>query len=184
MTKKIKIIFTIFLVLNVLFFIAFNKPKIKIQKSCIDKYPDVANILQYGDNVKNIKFDDKYGNHFDFKQYQNNPVLICFLKSDYNSVSILNDSLTKHLKIPLENGLKIIYITKDKNDNKSIESKNINLFYDTDSLDISRKFHATESPTQLLLLNKEKTVLLSTVNVLPFSILVKIIENKNDELFN
>jgi hypothetical protein len=182
MSQKIKILLGLFIILNVVLFLRFHKNDITQNKFCGDKYPDMTRIYQFGEYVENIPVVDRYGKVFNLNNYTGKPLIMQFLKTDTKAILVLNDSLTNNLGIFIKKGLNIAYITIGK---KTMDflGNNTSIYYDSDSMNIFKKYKATESFSHLLLLDKNRKVLLSTVYGLSFPLILEIINNKNMELF-
>jgi hypothetical protein len=178
---KIKIFVTLFLILNISFFIYTSIKKTKNQTYLKSELVDITKILKYGEILKNIKLSDRYGSIFDLDDYNVKPILFVFVKFTNEQLNILNKGLCYNLKSYFSRGLNIIYVTVNKE--KIENSKELILFYDTDDHQFFETFKVQKCCGAVILLDKNHRVVLSTPNILSAALIKEILENKVDSLF-
>jgi hypothetical protein len=185
--NKIKIIIALFLIIITLVFLIFRLQRREYNSETMNVIyqPDLTKILQYGDKLETVRITDRYGNIFDIDDYKNKPILFLFCNANNEHIIKFNDTLKSNIDKYIKTGLQIIYVTTNKNQENTLIKMNSKekIFYDTDELLFFNQFKISRGCGSTILINKNKTILLSTLTLLPIDIIEEIINNKKDILF-
>jgi len=189
MQSKTKRYIALFIILNVFVYLYFSFSKRPSESAPLQKReaPDISEILQYGDKVENVKLTDKYGNVFDMDAYRDQPLLLLFMKSDFEHLQKYDTELRISLKDFFDKGLKPIYINSTfEIPKEQIENYKgaIKIFQDTDDFLFFNKFKSRKCCGSSILLDRKHIVLLSTISSLRPQQIKDIVEYKEDSIFN
>jgi len=145
---------------------------------------DLTKMLQYGDQMGNVKVTDRYGRFFDLDAFHNQPVLLFFIKYNLPNIKALDDSLHKYLKLYFDNGLNIVYVKAgnfcEKRDSPS--ARGLNVYCDTDSMDLFKAFKVYNH-NACIILDKEHRDILATTKMITLVELEKILRYKEPVFF-
>jgi hypothetical protein len=183
MTNKIKILTVISLVSFVLLFMYYKFNKAPVYSACAKELPDMNNLLQYGEKVNIGTIEDRYKNILNMDNYKNAPVLIFFTKANEDKLHAENDSISLFINGYINNGLKVLYITKGEKTPDKRFLDNVNIFYETENRVFEKAFKTKNCPMIMILLNKNKEVAFLAVHPVAIEVLLKIFNNKYQEIF-
>lgn len=184
MNNRLRLLLLCLLIaLTTMVLLFYRKEPVRIA-GCPGNDIDMTKMLQYGEKVQDVRLADRYRHIFDIADFSNKPMLLIFTKDNLPNIHAYEDSLYKHLKIFIANGLEIVIINNGEFQNGYAFSKQgkAKIYCDTDNMALFKAFRVYKH-SSCIILNKDHKAILVTVKILLPNELNKIIQYKKAHIF-